>query len=211
MPPKALNPKPRGRPRDAAARDEVLAIAAKLLDEGGLPAVTMDRLAAMSGVGKPTIYRTWPNAMSVAFEVLLARAEGQRAKAVKGAPRAALRAQLRAIADIFTTPVGRSIALLIAAAQSETELARAFRNRFLIASREEGRGIIERGVKDGVFRADLDIETALDIVYAPLYFRLLIGHQKIDSVFVDRLLDGALNGLIADATTRHSPNAPVRN
>lgn len=195
--PPPSSPKPRGRPRDATARDEVLAVAARLLDEGGLPAVTMDRLAAMTGVGKPTIYRTWPNAMSVAFEVLLARAEVQRSKAVKGNPRHALRAQLRAIAEIFTTPVGRSIALLIAAAQSETELARAFRNRFLIASREEGRGIIERGMREGFFRKDLDLETALDIVYAPLYFRLLIGHQPIDTAFVDRLLDGVLHGLIA--------------
>jgi AcrR family transcriptional regulator len=197
VPPKSLNPKPRGRPRDASAREEVLAAASALLDEGGLPAVTMDRLASRTGVGKPTIYRTWPNAMAVAFDVLLARAEGQRAKALKGNPRAALRAQLRAIADIFTTPMGRSIALLIAAAQSETELAKAFRNRFLIASREEGRGILERGIKEGAFRADLDLETALDIVYAPLYFRLLIGHQPIDAAFVDRLLDGALHGLAA--------------
>lgn len=196
MPPPSA-PKTRGRPRDTAARDEVLAAAAKLLDEGGLPAVTMDRLAARTGVGKPTIYRTWPNAMAVAFDVLLARAEGQRAKALKGSPRAALRAQLRAIADIFTTPIGRSIALLIAAAQSETELAKAFRSRFLMASREEGRGILERGVKEGVFRKDLDLETALDIVYAPLYFRLLIGHLPIDAAFVDRLLDGALHGLAA--------------
>lgn len=171
--------------------------AAQLLDEGGLPAVTMDRLSAITGVGKPTIYRTWPNAMAVAFDVLLARAEGQRAKAVRGTPRAALRAQLRAIADIFTTPVGRSIALLIAAAQSETELAKSFRDRFLIASREEGRGILARGVAAGVFRKELDLETALDIVYAPLYFRLLIGHQPIDAAFVDRLLDGALHGLAA--------------
>lgn len=157
----------------------------------------MDRLAALTGVGKPTIYRTWPNAMSVAFEVLLARAEGQRAKAVKGGPRAALRAQLRAIADIFTTPVGRSIALLNAAAQSETELAKAFRNRFLMASLEEGRGIIERGMASGDFRKELDLETALDLVYAPLYLRLLTGHAPIDDAFVDRLLDGALNGLAA--------------
>jgi AcrR family transcriptional regulator len=198
--PPAPTTKPRGRPRDAAAREAILAAAGNLLDEGGLTAVTMDRLAARTGVGKPTIYRTWPNAMAVAFDVLLARAEGQRAKAVKGNARAALRAQLRAIAGIFATPVGRSIALLIAAAQSETELAKAFRNRFLIASRDEGRGILERGVKEGVFRADLDMETALDIVYAPLYFSLLIGHRTIDADFVDRLLDGALHGLAAPKT-----------
>jgi AcrR family transcriptional regulator len=157
----------------------------------------MDRLAARTGVGKPTIYRTWPNAMAVAFDVLMARASDIRTRAVKGDARQALRAQLRAIAEVFATPTGRSIALLIAAAQSETELAKAFRTRFLMASREEGRSILERGVKEGLLRPDLDRDTALDIVYAPLYFRLLIGHAPIDAAFVDRLLDGALHGLAA--------------
>lgn len=198
MPPNSQS-KARGRPRDAAAREAILAAAGKLLDEGGLPAVTMDRLAALTGVGKPTIYRTWPNAMAVAFDVLLARAAAMRSSAAKGNPRAALRAQLLAIAGVFTTTTGRSIALLIAAAQSETELANAFRRRFLMASREEGRSILNRGMASGVFRNDLDPETALDIVYAPLYFRLLIGHAPIDAAFVDRLIDGALFGLSAKA------------
>jgi AcrR family transcriptional regulator len=195
--PPPLEPKPRGRPRDASARDEVLAAAAKLLDEGGLPAVTMDRLSAMTGVGKPTIYRTWPNAVAVAFDVLLARASAIREGAAKGGPRNALRMQLRAIAELFSTPMGRNIALLIAAAQSETELAKTFRNRFLMASREQGRGIIERGIAAGVFRDTLEIETALDLVYAPLYFRLLTGYGQIDMAFVDRLIDGAMHGLAA--------------
>jgi AcrR family transcriptional regulator len=189
--------KPRGRPRDTAARETVLAAAGALLDEGGLPAVTMDRLAARTGVGKPTIYRTWPNAVAVAFDVLLARASAIREGAAKGGARNALRMQLRAIAELFSTPTGRNIALLIAAAQSETELAKAFRNRFLMASREQGRGIIERGIATGVFRNDLEIETALDLVYAPLYFRLLTGYGQIDMAFVDRLLDGAMFGLAA--------------
>lgn len=165
--------------------------------------MTMDRLAAMTGVGKPTIYRTWPNAMAVAFDVLMARTKTLRAGAAKGAPRAALRGQLLAIAGLFSAPSGRSIALLIAAAQSETEMARAFRTRFLMASREEGRAILERGMAAGVFRKELDLETALDLVYAPLYFRLLIGHQPIDAAFVDRLLDGALHGLAAPKPRAH--------
>lgn len=195
MPP--IAPKPRGRPRDATAREDVLAAAGKLLDEGGLTAVTMDRLAAMTGVGKPTMYRTWPNAMAVAFDVLMSRTKPMRASAPKGTPRAALRAQLLAIASLFSAPSGRSIALLIAAAQSETEMARAFRTRFLLASREEGRAILERGMASGAFRKELDLETALDIVYAPLFFRLLTGHAPIDAAFVDRLIDGALFGLNA--------------
>jgi hypothetical protein len=40
-----------------------------------------------------------------------------------------------------------------------------------------------------------DIEAVLDLIYAPLYFRLLIGHGPLDDTFTDRILDLALNGL----------------
>lgn len=40
-----------------------------------------------------------------------------------------------------------------------------------------------------------DIEAVLDLVYAPLYFRLLIGHGPLDDSFTDRILDLALDGL----------------
>ena len=43
--------------------------------------------------------------------------------------------------------------------------------------------------------ADLDV--ALDLVYAPLYFRLLIGHGTLDAAFTDAVLNTALTGLKA--------------
>ncbi len=47
----------------------------------------------------------------------------------------------------------------------------------------------------GELRADFDIEVALDLVYAPLYFRLLIGHGPLDGAFTDGLLEMAVAGL----------------
>jgi len=44
-------------------------------------------------------------------------------------------------------------------------------------------------------RSDLDIEAALDLLYAPLYFRLLIGHGPLNTRFTDAIIDAALNGL----------------
>lgn len=46
-------------------------------------------------------------------------------------------------------------------------------------------------------RKDVDIEAALDLIYAPLYFRLLIGHGPLDSAFTESILDMALAGLAA--------------
>lgn len=191
----APQPRTRGRPRDESARAAVLKAARVLLDEGGLTAVTMDRLAARTGVGKPTIYRSWPNAHAVALDALLQSAALLPAVRESDAPLKDLRRQLRRIAALFATPTGRSVALMIAAAQSETELAKVFRHRFMLASREEGRRLLVRAIETGEIRAKIDIEAALDLVYAPLFFRLLVGHGPIDRKFVDAVLDQALEGL----------------
>lgn len=173
----------------------MLAAARVLLEEGGLTAVTMDRLAARTGVGKPTIYRSWPNAHAVALDALLQSAALMPAVRESAAPLKDLSRQLRKIAALFATPTGRSVAQMIAAAQSETELAKVFRHRFMLASREEGRRLLVRAIADGEVRAKIDMEAALDLIYAPLFFRLLVGHGRLDRKFVDSVLDHALNGL----------------
>ena len=84
---------------------------------------------------------------------------------------------------------------MIAAAQNDSELAKVFRNRFIMRSREAGRVLLQRAVAEGTVRPDADIEVALDLIYAPLYFRLLIGHGPLDGAFTDALLDLVLEGL----------------
>lgn len=187
--------RPRGRPRDEGARAAVLKAAQSLLEEGGLTAVTMDRLAARTGVGKPTIYRSWPNAHAVALDALMQSAALQPAVRESAAPLKDLRRQLRKIAALFATPAGRSVAQMIAASQNETELAKVFRHRFILASREEGRRLLARAVEAGEVRQGIEIDAALDIIYAPLFFRLLMGHGPLDRKFVDAVLDHALEGL----------------
>jgi AcrR family transcriptional regulator len=185
----------RGRPRDPAARRKILAAAAALLDEGGLGAVTMEAIAAKAGVGKPTIYREWPNAHAVAMSAFLETAKSPPAARKSGTALDELRRQLRRIAGVFATRAGRNTAMMIAAAQSDSELAKVFRIHFMLKSREEGRALLLRAGAAGDLRPDIDWEAALDLIYAPLYFRLLMGHGPLDANFTDAILDLALEGL----------------
>ncbi len=185
----------RGRPRDHAVRKKILAAAASLLDEGGLGAVTMEAIASRAGVGKPTIYRAWPNAHAVAMAAFLETAEVAPGRRIGKSPLGVLRRQLRKIAEVFSTRAGRNTAMMIAAAQNDSELAKVFRNHFILKSREEGRLLLAAAQRVGELRADFDVETALDLVYAPLYFRLLIGHGPLDGAFTDALLEMAVTGL----------------
>ena len=90
---------PRGRPRSEKARKAILRAARELLREGGPAAVTMEGVAARAGVGKPTVYRWWPDRHAVAMAALM---EGDTEDTPSRAPRSALQAirrQLETIAE----------------------------------------------------------------------------------------------------------------
>jgi AcrR family transcriptional regulator len=195
----------RGRPRDPATRRRILAAAAKLLDEGGLGAVTMEAIAARAGVGRPTIYREWPNAHAVAMSAFLERDRTTPPSRNSRRALAALRSRLRELAETLTTRAGRSTAMMIAAAQSDSELAKVIRTHFVMKSREEGRALLARAAAEGDIRRNIDIEAALDLIYAPFYFRLLIGHAPLTSRDTDAILDLALKGLAARRPQRAHP------
>jgi AcrR family transcriptional regulator len=194
----------RGRPRDPGTRARILDAAADLLDAGGLTAVTMEAIAARAGVGKPTIYREWPNAHAVAMSAFLERARSTPAPAKSRTAIAALRRQLHDLAEAFATRAGRSTAMMIAAAQNDSELAKVFRIHFVMKSREEGRVLLERAAAEGSLRRDLDLDAALDLIYAPFYFRLLIGHAPLTTRDTDAILDLALEGLGKKDSTRNT-------
>ena len=185
----------RGRPRSEAARGKILAAARHLLEERGLPGLTVEAIAALAEVGKPTIYRHWPNAQAVAMDAFLENAEADEGAAAHGSALPALRRQLAGIAAAFASPAGRSTAAMIAAAQNDSELAKVFRHRFIMKSREAGRALLLQAIAEGELRPGADLEVALDMIYAPLFFRLLIGHGALDRFFTDALLDLALDGL----------------
>ncbi|HJT41976.1 MAG TPA: TetR/AcrR family transcriptional regulator [Rhizomicrobium sp.] len=185
----------RGRPRSETARRKILAAARSLLEERGLAGVTMEAIATRAEVGKPTIYRYWPNAHAVAMDAFLETAEPTPGPKRKEMALQTLRRHLRAIAGAFASPAGRSTAAMIAAAQNDSELAKVFRNRFIMQSRERGRTLLETAAAEGDVDGKADFQTALDMIYAPLYFRLLIGHGRLDSAFTDGLLDLVLTGL----------------
>ena len=193
MPSQAPSPS-RGRPRDPRTRAAILAAARALLERGGLTAVTIEAIAAKAGVSRPTIYRYWPNAPAVAMAAFL-EASGAPMAGRARSPLAALRAQLHAVADAFAAPAGRSVAAMVAAAQSETELAKAFRNEFIARNRDAARVLLERCIADRLVAPPEDLDLALDLVFGPLFYRLLMGHAPITRGFVDQLLDAVIPAL----------------
>jgi AcrR family transcriptional regulator len=186
--------RPRGRPRSEAVRLAILRAARELLDEGGPGAVTMEAVAERARVGKPTVYRAFPDRHAVAMAALMAANDDDDAKRPRLALNA-LRQQLRAIAQRFATATGRHVTMMLAASDRDSELSKAFRHHFVLARRAEGKTLLEQAIAERSVRRDVDLEVALDLLYGPLFFRLLMGHAPLDERFLERVLDEALRGL----------------
>lgn len=191
---KSEKPK-RGRPRSEAARRAILDAAAGLLEEGGISAVTMEAVAARAKVGKPTIYRSWPNAQALAMATLMEADTAPTNVRETASPLADLERQLLKVVDKFATKRGGQVRLMLAAAEQDSEIAKGFRNQVILKSRVEGHDLLTRAISAGDIRADADIEIALDMIYGPLFYRVLIGHLPLDEAFAKGLLKEVLSGL----------------
>jgi AcrR family transcriptional regulator len=187
--------KPRGRPRSPQVRDAILSAARALLQESGVAGLTMEAVAERAGVGKPTVYRWWPNRHAVAMAALMDAATARPARTRTRSPLRALREQLLAVSDTLASRQGRSVTAMIASADPDTEIAKAFRHHFVLERRNEGRALLLRAIEAGEVRPQIDVDTALDQLYGALFFRVLMGYAPADAAFVRALLDQAVSGL----------------
>jgi len=60
---------------------------------------------------------------------------------------------------------------------------RSFNERFLLIRRAAARDLIERGKRSGEIAKGVDGELAIDLIYGPLYHRILARHQPLDKRF----------------------------
>ncbi len=182
-----------GRPRCAITHQAILDCANDLLAEVGFANMSIEGIAARAGVGKATIYRRWSNKASVVMDAFLAATAKEIAFPNTVSAREDIRRQMRAVVRVLNGPRGRTIATLIGVVQSDSELAEAFRTRFVAVRRGEGKAVLQRGIANGEFKPDMDLESVLDCLYGPLYFRLLIGHEKPSARYSDQLVDLVLH------------------
>lgn len=103
------------------------------------------------------------------------------------------RRHTEAVIRFYAGPEGRIFAQFIAEAQADPILAEEFREKFLKHRRAAVTSIFQRGVTRGEFRADIDPDVAMDMIFAPIIYRLLAGHAPLSTGLARRLVDAALN------------------
>jgi AcrR family transcriptional regulator len=162
----------------------------------------MDAVAEQAGVSKATIYRWWPTKETLALDALHHEWALARPVEETGAVRTELLALLRPwVRVVAKRPYGRVIAALITEAQTDAAFADLYRERFVEPRRAQVRPILLRAIERGELPATTNIELALDLLYGPLYHRLLHGHAPLNERFLRDLVDTVLAGLAATNNT----------
>jgi AcrR family transcriptional regulator len=192
--PTVLPPNPERR--SERARTAILDAALALCREQGYAATTMEGIAKRAGVGKQTIYRWWPSKAAVLQEALNENIGTATDFPDTGDVVADLRTQMATVATLFTSetfsPYARG---LIAAAQNDPQVADSLVSSMIEPRVRACRERLKGAVKQGQLRADVDLDNVVELLYAPLYYRLLLHTRPVTPQQVDQILDLAFTGL----------------
>jgi hypothetical protein len=141
-----------------------------------------------------TIYRRWPNKAAVVMDSLLTLIGSETAFPDAETALQSLRRQWDLQAAFFRSSRGNLIRSLVAEAQSDPELAEAFRDRWLTPRRAGVRLTMQKAMDEGALRKDIDVDIAIDILYGAIYYRLLLGAGTLDEHFIDHAFQQFLAG-----------------
>ncbi|MBM9507468.1 TetR/AcrR family transcriptional regulator [Actinacidiphila acididurans] len=198
------NPKPRrtgGSVRSKDAHAEVLAAAAELLEECGFGALTIEGVAARSGVAKSTIYRWWKSKAELIMETFNTTVTQRLRVPDTGSVKRDLTIFIRELYRISSFP-WRVNALrgLMTAAQFDEAFADVFRG-WIGERRAVVAQILQRGQERGEIAPDIDLEHAVDLVFGPFWYRLLVQHAPLNGSLAGGHVAQVLQGLAPQTQT----------
>jgi AcrR family transcriptional regulator len=180
--------------RSARVRQAVLQATVQTVAERGADAVNIAEIARQAGVHDTSIYRRWPTKEHLIFDSLLDYSVAQLPIPDTGTLRADLLAFASLIASYAATPIGQALLKAMAVTDDDAALA-AGRAQFWQFRLDQARAMIDRAITRGELRADTDPALAIELLIAPLHFRLLLSRQPIDERISGQLIDLLLNGL----------------
>jgi AcrR family transcriptional regulator len=195
-----------GRPRDPGHDKAILDATLEILFDRGYAGLTIDGVAARSGVGRPTIYRRWTSKPALVIAAL-AQSVGVSPTPNTGTLRNDLLAFQRQHVRLMNTSESRRItAGLVADLVADAELADTYFREYIAPRRESVWEALQRGIDRGELSADADFPLIYDLLLGPLFMRSVVRGEPIGNRLAEQTVD-----VILDAFRNRKPGRRRRD
>lgn len=169
--------------RSAAVLTSVKTAVEELIAERGSERVTIPMIAERAGVNPTSVYRRWGDLPTMINDIATYRLDPSRPIAVTGDLKADLTGWANEIVEHYSNPINAALLRGGAAAAGERE-SDCLRNR-----RAEAAIMVDQS---GV-TTDISVEDVVDLVVAPMIYRIIFAPWSIDAAkatdLVNRLFD----------------------
>jgi AcrR family transcriptional regulator len=168
-------------------REAVLRATLEELAEGGYASFSLEAVARRAGVNKTTVYRRWGTREKLILEAMLERGSEHVPIPDTGSLERDLYQYGKAIAANVTAPEVQAIVRAIASIGEPDSPIVDASHRFWRTRFELARAIVDRAVERGEIPSDVDPAFVLELVIAPIYFRVLMSGERHGPKFVKGL------------------------
>jgi AcrR family transcriptional regulator len=172
-----------GRPRSEETRTQILVATLRLLETRTVQSISIEAIAKEAGVGKATIYRWWDSKALIVIDAFIEHHIVKTPMPHNLPPGEAIALHLTSLIHEYAGWSGKIVAQIIAEGQADPAVLREFRERFHYGRRALIREMLEEWRGTVRIPVPPNIETLGELLYAPVYMRLLVGNGPLDDHF----------------------------
>jgi AcrR family transcriptional regulator len=182
--------------RTERSRQAILGATRELLADGDVRALTVEAVAARSGVAKTTIYRRWRDKWELALDAVMIDMLPRFDEPVDAGD---TRSELLTFIDSVITmlaapPFGPAMQSLVSQIATDPGLARLYREHVVRPRLAQLAPVIKRGIARGDLRAGTEVRSVHELLLGPVFYRLLLSGAPLDGTLGPRLVDDILAG-----------------
>jgi len=181
--------------RRARSEKAILDAARTLIAERGVEGLTVEGVAARSGVAKTTIYRRWRDKDELALAILVDTTQRISAPPDLGDTRKELLTFVRTAMTIIKP--GAIYKGLVSEIATKPHLARIYREKIVDVRLAEVKTVINRGIARGDLSADTDVRVAHELLVGPLFYRLLFSGAPLNTAHANQIVDAVMRAFAA--------------
>jgi AcrR family transcriptional regulator len=175
-------------PRPRASEDLILRTTIGLIAEHGVAGVSVDAVAAVAGVSKPTIYRRWPSRTRL-IQAAFSYGQHEANEPDTGTLRGDLTSLLGDLVSYLNRPdFGRAYLSFLEAAARDPELAALRRTSMRTASGMFLRAV-HRGIERGELPPSIDVRLFIDMASSPFMFQRLVEDMAVREADIEPVVD----------------------